>query len=165
MRFNGRVWFSFANPSVWQFYTFVLALAREGNSVGLEWVPFYEGDERDAMATFVSLPSPQERGRFLHAMLGLVHIDKMDPGESSTVAAALRAAACDTPTGVDVATLEEIAEKAAELGVHDTPALFTGGPTMHVVMNEAAASGDVEATAAAVLAVLESDGIWRLAKP
>jgi hypothetical protein len=165
MRFDGRVWFDFANPAVWQFYKFVLTLAEDGNGVGLEWVPLYRGVEAEAMATFVSLPSPQDRGRFLHAMLGLVHIEKLDPQVPSTVAQALEAAECDAPDLVEVAALDEITAKAAEMGVSETPTMFTGGPVMHIVLNQAASSGNVVESAEAILAVLESDGIWTLAKP
>jgi hypothetical protein len=165
MRFDGRVWFDFANPAVWQFYKFVLTLAEDGNGVGLEWVPLYRGVQAEAMATFVSLPTPQERGRFLHAMLGLAHIEKLDPLSSSTITKALGAAECDPPTLVEVAALDEIAEKAAEMGVTRTPTLFTGGPVMHIVLNQAASMGNVTETAEAILAVLDSDGIWTLAKP
>ena len=165
MRFDGRVWFDFVNPAVWQFYKFVLALAEDGNGVGLEWVPLYRGVEVEAMSTFVSLPTPQDRGRFLHAMLGLVHIEKLDPGAPSTVAKALEAAECDAPDRVEVAALDEITQKAEEMGVSDTPTLFTGGPVMHIVLNQAATMGNVVETAEAILAVIESDGIWTLAKP
>ena len=165
MRFDGRVWFDFANPAVWQFYSFVLALAEDGNGVGLEWVPLYRDVEVEAMATFVSLPTPQERGRFLHAMFGLVHIENLDPQSSSTVGQALEAAECDAPELVGVTALEEIARKAGEMGVSKTPTLFTGGPVMHIVLNQAASRGSLADTAEAILAVLESDGIWTLAKP
>jgi hypothetical protein len=165
MRFDGRVWFDFANPAVWQFYKFVLALAEDGNGVGLEWVPLYRGVEADAMATFVSLPTAQDRGRFLHAMLGLVHIEQLDPRATATVSKALEAAECDVPDRVGVAALDEITDKAVEMGVDETPTLFTGGPVMHVVLNQAASMDNVGETAEAILAVLESDGIWTLAKP
>ncbi|MEN8239443.1 MAG: hypothetical protein ABFR53_09605 [Actinomycetota bacterium] len=165
MQFNGRVWFNFANPAVWQFYKFVLALAEDGNGVGLEWVPLYRGEEAEAMATFVSLPTPQDRGRFLHAMLGLVHIEGLDPVEHSTVARALGEAECSAPESVGVAVLDEITGKAAEMGVAETPTLFAGGPVMHVVLNQAASTGNVVETAEAILAVLDSDGVWTLAKP
>ena len=165
MRFDGRVWFDFENPAVWEFYRFVLALAEDGNGVGLEWVPLYRDGEAEAMATFVSLPTPQDRGRFLHAMLGLVHIEKLDPQSDSTVVQALEAAECDPPDRVGVAALEEIAGKAREMGVSQTPTMFSGGPVMHIVLNQAASRGNVTETAEAIIAVLESDGIWTLAKP
>jgi hypothetical protein len=165
MRFDGRVWFDFANPAVWRFYKFVLALAEDGNGVGLEWVPLYRGVEAEAMTTFVSLPTPQDRGRFLHAMLGLVHIEKLDPRAPSTVTKALEAAECEAPNRVGVAALDEITAKADEMGVANTPTLFTGGPVMHIVLNQAASMGNVGETAEAILAVLESDGIWSLTKP
>ena len=165
MRFDGRVWFDFANPAVWQFYKFVLALAEDGNGVGLEWVPLYRGVEAEAMQTFVSLPTAQDRGRFLHAMLGLVHLEGLDSQGPSAVTKALEAAECDAPDRVGVAALDEITEKAAEIGVAETPTMFTGGPVMHIVLNQAARTGDVKRTAEAILAVLDSDGIWTLAKP
>jgi hypothetical protein len=165
MRFDGRVWFDFANPAVWQFYRFVLALAEDGNGVGLEWVPLYRGTETEAMATFVSLPTPQDRGRFLHAMLGLVHIEKLDPQSSSTVAKALEAAECDAPDLVGVVSLDEITEKASAMGVSETPTLFTGGPVMHIVLNQVATMGNLVETGETILAVLKSDGIWKLSKP
>ena len=98
-------------------------------------------------------------------MLGLAHIEKLDPQSSPTVTKALGAAECDPPTLVGVAALDEIAEKAAEMGVTQTPTLFTGGPVMHIVLNQAASMGNVAETAEAILAVLDSDGIWTLAKP
>ena len=165
MRFDGRVWFDFANPAVWQFYKFVLALAEDGNNVGLEWVPLYRGVEAEAMSTFVALPTPQDRGRFLHAMLGLAHIESLDPRAPATVTKALAASGCERPDRVGVAALEAITAKAAEMGVDHTPTLFTGGPVMHIVLNQAASMGNLVDTADAILAVLESDGIWTLAKP
>jgi hypothetical protein len=165
MKFDGRVWFDFANPEVWQFYKFVLALAEDGNGVGLEWVPLYRGTETEAMATFISLPTPQDRGRFLHAMLGLVHIEKLDPLSSATVAKALEAAECVTPETVGDDALDDITEKASAMGVSETPTLFTGGPVMHIVLNQAATMGNLVETGETILAVLESDGIWTLAKP
>ena len=165
MRFDGRVWFEFSNPAVWQFYKFVLALAEDGNNVGLEWVPLYRGVEAEAMSTFVALPTPQDRGRFLHAMLGLAHIESLDPRAPATVTKALAASGCERPDRVGVAALEAITAKAAEMGVDHTPTLFTGGPVMHIVLNQAASMGNLVDTADAILAVLESDGIWTLAKP
>jgi hypothetical protein len=165
MRLEGRVWFDFANPDVWNFYTFVLAVAEAGNSVGLEWVPLYSGVEAEAMTTFVSLPNPQDRGRFLHAMLGLTHIEGLDPRAPATVAKALEAAECERPDRVATDALEEIAAKAAEFGVAETPTMFNGGPVMHIAVNQAASMGNVGETADAILAVLNSDGIWTLKKP
>jgi hypothetical protein len=165
MRFDGRVWFDFTNPAVWQFYKFVLALAEDGNGVGLEWVPLYRGVETEAMTTFVSLPTSQERGRFLHAMLGLVHIEKLDAESTSTITKAFETADCEAPERVGIVALDEIATKAVDMGVEETPTLFTGGPVMHVVLNQAATMGNLVDTAEAILAVLDSDGIWTLAKP
>jgi hypothetical protein len=165
MRFDGRVWFDFANPAVWQFYRFVLALAEDGNAVSLEWVPLHRGVEAEAMATFVSLATPQARGRFLHALLGLVHIEKLDPESPITVTKALEAAECDTPERVGEVALEDITAKAEHMGVAETPTLYTGGPVMHIVLNQAATMGSLTETAEAIIAVLNSDGIWTLTKP
>jgi hypothetical protein len=98
-------------------------------------------------------------------MIGLVHIENMDPESPITVAKALEAAGCEPPDLVDVAALEEITDKAVEMGVTHTPTLFSGGPVMHIVLNQAASMGKVGETAEAIIAVLESDGIWTLAKP
>ncbi len=159
------MWFDFANTAVWRFYQFVRALAEDGNSVGLEWLPLYRGVEFEAMATFVSLPTPQDRGRFLHAMLGLVHIEKLDARAPSTVTKALEAAGSSAPERVGVSVLTEITDAATAMGISETPTLFTGGPVMHIVLNQAASLGNVAETAEAILAVLENDGIWTLAKP
>lgn len=165
MRFDGRVWFTFSNPQVWEFYRFVRALAEAGNTVNLEWLPLYRDVEADAMSVFVSLPSPQDRGRFLHAMLGLVHLEHLDAEESSTVERAIVAAGLESVDRAGIEALTDIAEAASGMGVSDTPTIYSGGPVMHVVLNGAASVGDVRATAESILSVLNSDGIWTLAKP
>ena len=88
MEFTGQVWFTFGSPDVWVFYRFVRALAEAGGSVGLEWTPLPGSGEDVAMATFSGLPTPTDRGLFLHAMLGKVHLDGADPTEPATVAMA-----------------------------------------------------------------------------
>ena len=165
MRFDGRVWFDFTNPAVWEFYRFVRALAESDNAVNLEWVPLFKGTEEEAMTTFISLASPQDRGRFLHAMLGLVHIDNLDAEEPATVERALEAADVDASERVEVESLHDLAANATEIGVTETPTLYDGGPVMHIVLNGAANVGDVAGTAESILGVLNSDGIWKLSKP
>jgi hypothetical protein len=51
------------------------------------------------------------------------------------------------------------------MGVAETPTLYTGGPVMHIVLNQAATMGSLTETAEAIIAVLNSDGIWTLTKP
>ena len=165
MRFDGRVWFDFTNPAVWEFYRFVRALAESGSAVNLEWVPLFKGTEEEAMTTFISLASPQDRGRFLHAMLGLVHIDNLDAEEPATVERALEAADVDASERVEVESLHDLAANATEIGVTETPTLYDDGPVMHIVLNGAANVGDVAGTAESILGVLNSDGIWKLSKP
>ncbi len=166
MRLYGRVWFDFSNPQVWQFYRFVRAFAKAGNVAELDWVPFYRGTETEAMVTYAGLTSPQERGLFLHALLGLVYLEGRDPEDHTTVERAKRAAAIpDDRTPVEEETLEAMARAARELGVEATPSLYQHGPILHVVLNGAASSGPVELTAQTITAVLSDDGIWSLTKP
>ncbi len=166
MRLDGRVWFDFTNPAVWQFYRFIRAFAEAGHGVGLDWAPLFKGSEAEAMSVFTMLPSPADRGQFLHTLLGLVHIEGADANEHTTVMRALEAVdVTDVDVWVDIDALEAMARSAAELGVTETPTLYNHGPVMHVVLNAVASTGDVEATARSILSVLENDGIWLLSKP
>ena len=165
MHFDGRVWFDFSNRAVWDLYRFVRAFVEAGNEAALEWIPLYLGSETHAMAMFMGLGTPGERGLFLHAMLGLVHTRGADPNDHETVRRAFAAAGLfgSRPVAVDV--LETLAAGAAALGVTETPTIHRHGPVMHVVLNEAASMGDTGATARSILSVLDDDGIWKLAKP
>ncbi len=166
MRFDGRVWFNFTNPDVWRFYRFIQAFVDAGNSASLDWVPLFDGSETEAMSVFITLPSPADLGQFLHALLGLVHLERADANDTATVHRALEAAELgDHDVRADVDTLQAMARSAAELGVTETPTLYNHGPVMHVVLNVVASTGDVEATARSIVSVLESDGVWRLSKP
>ncbi len=166
MRFEGKVWFDFANPQVWQFYRFVRAFAKAGNTVAFDWVPFYQGSEAEAMSVYIGLSSPIERGRYLHALLGLVHLEGRDPNDREAVLGAIDAAG--VPGGlplVDTSALEAMASSARELGVTNTPTLYQLGPVAHVVVNAAASSGHLELTAQSIMSVLSDDGIWSITKP
>ncbi|MFV1961630.1 MAG: hypothetical protein ACC658_07325, partial [Acidimicrobiia bacterium] len=85
MRFHGQLWFDFSSPSVWVFYKWLRALASSGVEVGIEWLPLPKGTERAAMATFLAIEEPQDRGLFIHAMLGLVHMEGESASDLKTV--------------------------------------------------------------------------------
>ena len=128
-------------------------------------MPLFRGTEEEAMTTFISLASPQDRGRFLHAMLGLVHMESLDAQEPATVERARAAADVDSSERVEVESLHDLAANATEIGVTETPTLYNGGPVMHIVLNGAGSMGDVAGTAESILRVLNNDGIWNLSKP
>lgn len=165
MRFEGRVWFDFANPQVWNFYRFVRAFAKTGNSAAIEWLPMYIGSEAEAMSAHVMPRSSEDRGRFLHAMLGLVHMEGLDPNRRTTVHRALDSADLSQDFVLDIPQLQSIASAARELGVDRTPTMYNHGPVMHVALNEAAISGDVESTGKTLMDLLGNDGIWAITKP
>lgn len=166
MRLYGRVWFDFANPQVWQFYRFVRAFVRADNTAELDWVPLFRGSEAEAMSVYIGLTSPVERGTYLHAMLGLVHREASDPNDHETVVAALSAAGISgVSPDVNLPALDALASAAGELGVEATPTLYQHGPVLHIVLNGAAPTGHVDLTAQSIMAVLNDDGIWSLAKP
>lgn len=165
MRFDGQVWFRFSDREVWDFYRFVRELASNGAQVALEWTPLPSEGEELAMATFEALDTPTRRGRFLHAMLGAVHLEGQSAGSPDAVAAA--AAAADVPvapTSAWPARRGELAKEAADLGVVDVPSMYRHGPVMRVVVNGAALTGDVVRRAETILAALDDDGLWELSK-
>ena len=162
MRFDGQVFFRFDDRQVWEFYRFARSLAETGAEVALEWTPM--PDEGPAATVFLGLSDPQDRGRFLHAMLGLVHLDDRDAADASTVAAAVDAARV-APGSVPTGALAEIARLVEDLGVSDVPSLYRHGPAVRITLNGASTTGDVQARAEAILAVLDDDGIWGLTKP
>ena len=166
MQFEGQVWFSFRNPDVWIFYRFVRELAMSRIQVNLDWLPLSDPDEVRSMATFLAIPEPVERGRFLHAMLGLVHLEQEHFDDDAIIAAALSAADVATvrpKAGED--ELSSLALLAGSLGVTVTPTLYRNGPATHIRLTEAALMGDVAVTAASIVAVADDDGIWGIAKP
>jgi len=162
MNFDGQVWFDFRDPAVWQFYRFVRELAARRHTVALEWRPFPTEGQEDAMLTYESLASPDDRGRFLHSLLGLVHIEGRDPGDPGVVATAVLAANVEPG---DHRSLDSAAAAAAQLGVQAVPSLYRLGPIVTVRLNGAALLGDVEQRAATILAMAADDGIWELSKP
>lgn len=165
MRFDGQVWFDFTEPAVWQFYRFVRALAEEGHEVALEWKPLPRVGEESIASTFLGLQEPRERGRFLHAALGLIHGEHEDPTASSTVEAALTAAGLNTVTVAQADRLDALRAEASDLGVIDVPTMYRHGPVVRIDLNPAATRGNVALRAGTILRMLDDDGIWGLTKP
>jgi hypothetical protein len=163
MEFAGQVWFDFADDAVWRFYRFVRALAGSGNTVTLEWRALPGRGHDQAAAIFEALDTPDARGRFLHAMLGLVHIEGADPSDETVVRRACAEAGVAEPTGAR--SLEGVEALARDLGVVGVPSLYRHGPVMEIELTEAALSGDVAGRATRILAVADDDGIWQLDKP
>lgn len=166
MRFTGQVWFDFSTPSVWVFYRWLRLLAESGASVGIEWMPLPKGAERAAMSTLLSLEDATERGRYLHAMLGLVHMEGLPASDLKTVSAALDAAELDRDIVKDAhPLLEGLKASAMKLGVDAVPTLYRHGPVISIQMNPAVLNDDPSETARKIIEVMESDGIWELRKP
>lgn len=164
MRFDGRVWFRFSERAVWDFYRFVRELAGAGHTVALEWLPLATPDEEPAHAVFAALEDPTDRGRFLHTMLGLVHIEGHDAGDDATIALAAGHAGIDVRRR-DPELVRRWADEARDLGVTEVPTMYRHGPVMAVTVNGAALAGDVATRARLILDVLDDDGVWRLSKP
>ena len=116
------------------------------------------------MQVFLSLQTPADRGRFLHAMLGLVNLEGEDAASQTTVESALVASELGRPetAAADLVTLNE---QAHELGVTTVPTMYRHGPAVAVGMNGAAISGDLERRARVILDMLDDDGLWSLGKP
>ena len=165
MRFDGQVWFDFGDRAVWDFYAFIRALAGRGTEVALEWKPFVSDDQATMASTFLGLDRPDERGRFLHAALGLVHLEGEDPAADETVRSAMAIARITGEPRGDTGEVASLRSRAIELGVRRVPSLYRHGPVVAVTVNGAATTGDVEARAGTILAMLDDDGIWELTKP
>ncbi|MGI9528704.1 MAG: hypothetical protein ACR2NG_03260 [Acidimicrobiia bacterium] len=162
MKLDGQLWFNFSDVAVWHFYRFVRALATQGSTVSLDWQPLPSEDQHEAMSLFVSLSSHEDRGRFLHALLGLVHLEGQDPGDADVVARAAAAAEVEQgPRG----SLDDLAHQAAQLGVQRVPSLYRHGPVVTIRLNSASLEGDLERRASTILAMTGDDGIWELSKP
>jgi hypothetical protein len=166
MQLDGQVWFSFTNRDVWVFYRFVRQLASAGHSVNLDWVPVFDRNEAISMSTFLAIDDSNDRGRFLHAMLGLIYLDGQ-PFDDETIAAKALSAAGVAEVGAasGESELELLATQAGALGVTATPTLYRRGPVSHIRLTEASLMGDVEKTAIAILSVTDDDGVWGIAKP
>ncbi len=118
------------------------------------------------MSTFLAIDDVEDRGRFLHAMLGLIHLEDQSLDDETIVAEALSAAgvaAGGVATGEDA--LAFLAAEAESLGVTATPTLYRHGPASHIRLTEASLLGDIEKTALAILSVADDDGVWTIAKP
>lgn len=141
-------------------------LAESGADVAIEWLPLPKGTERAAMATLLSIDTPVERGRYLHAMLGLVHLEGMAASELKTVAAALQAAGLDSMIVKDAhPLLEDLRKRATALGVDAVPTLYRRGPVMSIQLNPAILNQNPWETAETINKVIGSDGVWELRKP
>jgi len=164
MEFSGQVWFTFGSPDDWLFYRFVRSVAESGVPTALDWQPMPHDDERLAMSVLLGITEPEARGRFLHAMFGLVHLESRDVTDPDTVADAARAAGI-VAAPVESGDLEQAATAGAEIGVSGTPTLYRHGPPMHVRLNPSALTGDPRDTLQTILAMSDNDGIWELRKP
>lgn len=165
VHYAGQVWFDFAERSVWEFYRFVRELASSGDTVALDWLPLPPPGQEAIASAFLSLDQPEDRGRFLHAALGLVHLEGADPADPSTITAAATAGRLAVDHSVQEVDLERLRADARALGVHGVPTLYHHGPVVQVRLNGAATLGDVRARAATIWSMLDDDGIWELAKP
>ncbi len=160
--FEGQVWFDFVSRDVWIFYRFVRYAAEHGVRVALDWQPLPDPEQQLAMSTYLAAPTAEDRGRFLHAMLGLVHLEGMAASDVETV----RRAAAEASVEVDdSADLTAVADLASTIGVMATPSLYRHGPPLRIVLNGAVLTVEPRRTVDAILQVSESDGIWRLEKP
>jgi uncharacterized membrane-anchored protein len=118
------------------------------------------------MATLLAIDEPEDRGRYLHAMLGLVHMEGMSASDIRTVAAALQAADLNSVVVKDAhPLLEELRSRAMLLGVDAVPSLYRRGPVMSIQLNPAVLAEDPSETAETINRALGSDGIWELRKP
>ena len=173
MRFEGRVYFDFVNPSVWWFYRFLAIAAKAGAELRMDWRPFDVGGDvasRRALAGFTAIADeyPERQGAYLQALLALRHHKGEDLGDPDTLAAAADAARVAAPSVADVEWFDRVAESTLEghkLGVAKTPTLYRHGPVLHVETNMAALSGDVLERLRLIDGVLADDGIWSLTKP
>jgi hypothetical protein len=166
MLFDGQIWFDFSSPSVWTFYRWVRQLSESGAEVAIEWLPLPKGTERAAMATLLSIEEPNHRGRYLHALLGLVHIEGEDASDLKTVTAALKAADLDSDIVKDAhPLLEDLRSLATGLGVDAVPTLYRSGPVMSIQLNPAILNEDPRETAETINKVIGCDGMWELRKP
>jgi len=166
MQFHGQVWFDFSTPSVWVFYRWLGALASSGAEVAVEWMPLPKGSERAAMATLLAIEKQQDRGRFIQAMLGLVHLEGLQASELKTVAAALEAAGLSPVVVTDAhPLLEDLRSRATLLGVEAVPSLYRHGPALSIQLNPAVLDEEPQQIARTIIDVMDSDGIWELRKP
>ena len=159
------MWFDFSDRSVWEFYRFVREVAAQGDVVNLDWRPLPAPGQESIASAYLSLVVPGDRGRFLHAALGLVHLEGADPADPSTLAAAAAASGLEVDASVDTAALDGLRGVAADLGVVAVPTVYRHGPVVRVVLNGAATLGDVRTRARTIWAMLDDDGIWELRKP
>jgi hypothetical protein len=150
---------------VWLLYRFARAVAEAGIPVALDWQPLPTDDEAPLMRTFLGIDDPEERGRFLHAALGLIHLEGRNPTDPRFVVAAGNAAGLSEAGLAPVESLREVESLADSLGVVDVPSLYRHGPPMKVVLTPAALMDDPRETLQAILRVSADDGIWELRKP
>lgn len=132
----------------------------------LDWTPLPNDAQRVAMATLLGIEEPQDRGRFIHAMFGLVHLNNASPTETGTVIEALKAS--ELGSGMvreDHPLLDDLAVRSAELGVTTVPSLVRHGPLLAIHLNPAVLNEEPQQVARTIDAVIESDGIWELRKP
>ena len=136
MAFDGQVWFDFSSPSVWVFYQWVRFLAQTDAEVSIEWLPYPSENEKCAMATLLGIDGGNNRGKFIHAMLGLVHIEKRPVNDRPTVLAALDAAGLESDiVRDDHPLLEELSVRADGLGIDALPSLVRHGPVLSIQLN------------------------------
>ena len=166
MEFSGQVWFKFYCKDAWLFYRFVRLLAESDATVSLEWVPIPVEGEELAASAHASHSASADRGRFLHAMLGLIHIEGLEPGDPKTVAKAMEAVGSKpAPAEIDSQLIEALSERVGALGVAWSPSLYRHGPVTAITLTPAVLALDPIPTAESILAVADNDGIWGLQKP
>ena len=118
------------------------------------------------MATFLAIEDPEHRGRFLHAMLGLIHIEGEPFDDEAIIGEALSASGvASAGASAGEGDLVARAAEAESLGITATPTLYRHGPASHIRLTEAALMGDAATTASAILSAADDDGIWGIAKP
>lgn len=166
MEFVGRIYFKFDCGDAWLFYRFVRALAESGANVALEWSPMPTPETELAVSVHERLESTDARGRFLHAMFGLVHIQGLDVSDPTTVSVAIESAGLgEVEATIDRRGLDRLNAQITDLGVTWSPSLYRHGPVTAITLNPAVLTGNVQASATSILRVADDDGIWELAKP
>lgn len=180
MDLAATVYFDFESADSWRFFLLCMNAEAEGAKLDLTWVglapdlptdPMQLTPGQRAVAAHAAVREPTQQRTMRQALFTMRHRQGDSLADNLTYRAAARVAGMDDEillkaiTNVGLTAVRRQQKAAEDHGVVTSPTLVAGGPSLHVVTNDAVMDGPARPRIAIIAQMLSDDGLWRLEKP
>ncbi len=180
MEISGTVYFDFESLDCWRLVQLLAAAEAERVRVDLTWSGFAADIPAPglslppgvrALAAHASVHDPVKQRTVRQALFTMHHGQGDSLDDDLTYRAAARVAGLDEDVllaaieEVGMRTLRSTSDHASRVGVEAVPSLVAHGSPLLVQTTSAVLDGPAKPRVAAIIQVMEDDGLWSLSKP